>query len=413
MWDRLTNEDRSRICNDLIDIALKRRLSTEEIVMLAKGLANSSSLRGTYVSTSPTFDFCSTGGGNSLTTILPPYLAASQGIILPQLSVPGEIAGAIDTLGAIQGFEYMLSSSRISEVLDKCNIAFFLNTEEFAPADLFLFKLRVNRKAKNSVDLVMASLLSKKISVGVNNFLVDVRVGPNGNFGKTVLEAKTNCKKLGEASKMLGIGCNCLMTNHFVSPMPLFGRLESLSVLLAVANNEPLDEWTCQHVKMCIEIAAYGVIALSGRDLTTTIAEIKNSIKSGELKNRLSLLLSSQGSSMENLELSVKELKRANTFKVNSRTSGYIQGMDYALIRDIFREAYERSCGETTFCSPIGMRFFFREGDFVHEGSTLIEVRIDENLVRLPRESFGKIINLGNEKPKIDKRGTYGVIENG
>ena len=411
-WNKLSEADRNQVCNSIVDIAFKRRLSIAEISQLSESLAQSGSSSAMHFDTSPLFDFSSTGGGNSLTTILPPFLAASQGLFLPQLSVPGEVAGAIDTLGLIPDFKINLASFQIEEALRASHLAFSLNSEDLAPADLHLFNVRISRNAKKLEDLVIASLLSKKIATGVNNFLLDVRVGPNGNFGGTVQEAEANCNKLLKVSKKIGIHCTCVMTNHNVAPMPVFGRLESLSVLLSAANNEHLDQWTQHHVETCIEVAAYGVSALSGEDMLKTKIRIEKSIESGELRNEVGLSLSSQGSSMESLESTLARMKKEYRFRIRVNSRGFVREIKYTKIRDLFRETYEKECGEYLFCSPIGLKFLFREGDMVKKGDTILEVRMDQAQARKVANESKNLVSFGRMKGSIDTTRIYGAVRN-
>ena len=67
-------------------------------------------------------DIASTGGAGSLTTLLCPFLIATQGIYTPQVSVHGSIAGAIDTLGIIPGYNFELSYKEMENSLRESKI---------------------------------------------------------------------------------------------------------------------------------------------------------------------------------------------------------------------------------------------------------------------------------------------------
>lgn len=410
-WRNIPEIDRQKYCEGIIQIASKRPLSIGEIGILSRALASSGRTQTTARSIKPVLDICSTGGGNSLTTLLSPYLAATQNISLLQLSVPGEIAGGIDTIGTIPEFRFRLTPNQIQEAIAKCGIAFSLNSDELAPADLYLFKKRETMGAKTLPDLIIASLLSKKLATGVEHFVVDVRVGPHGNFGHTMSEAKSNCEKIVSVAKSLRMECVCVMTNCTISPMPYFGRLENLEILNTIAGNEQLDEWTNEHLKTCVEIAALGVSIIEGSSFQGAVADIECSLEEGKLMELIKVSLLAQGSSLAKMRGAIKESNEAKTLLVKAYTPGYMIGVDYPMLRKIFRMAYNQFPQGDRFKSPIGLKLMAKEGGYMEKGSTLMRVRVSNRF-------HSRLINItkdmaivGDFMPRMDTERIYGVIK--
>lgn len=401
-WKDLTEEDKVNACNKIIEISKKRDISFDNIRELAVNLAKSGSIWQWPKEINPIIDICSTGGAGSLTTLLCPYFISSQNIFSLQVSVPGSIAGAIDTLGSIPDFKFRLTHKEMESALKNSSIGFSLNTPDLAPADLFLFNLRKEQGAKELPDLAIASLLSKKVCSGVRNVIVDVRVGPTGNFGRSPAEAERNSQKFVAISKSLGIKCTCVLTNNSSAPIPRYGRLESLSLLWSLANRKPLDPWTNEHIKTCIEIAAYVISDLKHIKYEEAVQSIEEAINHGLILNKLSTNLNSQGSSIRRIEQILKIMDSQKKYMFASMSDGYITEISAHEIRDICMEVYNRNnCHQNRFISPVGFSFFVREGMHVNKGDILMEIRIPPEGLSHYMDNINNIITIQSVKSPV------------
>jgi thymidine phosphorylase len=411
-WKDITEEDKVNTCNKIINISKKRELCADEIKELAVNLAKSGSMWQWPKEFNPIIDICSTGGAGSLTTLLCPYFISGQNIFAPQVSVPGSIAGAIDTLGSIPDFKFQLTRKEMESALRSSKIGFTLNTSDLAPADLFLFNLRKKQGAKELADLAIASLLSKKVCSGVGNVIVDVRVGPTGNFGSSPAEAEQNSKKFAAVGESLGIKCTCILTNNSNAPIPRYGRLENVSILWSLANRKPLDTWTNEHIKTCIEIAAYGISDLKHIEYEQAIQSIEDSINRGLILNKLAMNLKSQGSSIRSIETILEKMDSQKIYMFTSMSEGYIKKINAHKIRDICEEVYDRNnCNQKGFISPIGFSFFVREGMHINKGDILMGIRIPpEGLIHYTNK-INSIINIQSDSFPVFKERIYKVIK--
>lgn len=401
-WKEMSEEDKVNTCNKIIDISKNGDLSIDNIKELAINLAKSGSIWQWPKEINPIIDICSTGGAGSLTTLLCPYLISSQDIFAPQVSVPGSIAGAIDTLGTLPDFKFQLTRKEMESALKSSGLGFTLNTSDLAPADLFLFNLRKERGAKELSDLAIASLLSKKISSGVENVVVDVRVGPTGNFGDCPAEAERNSKKFVAVGESLGIKCTCILTNNSNAPIPRYGRLENLSILCSFVNKIPLDAWTNEHIKTCVEIAAYGISDLKHIEYGEAIQSIKDAINHGLILNKLTVNLKSQGSSIRSIETQLKKMDSQKKYIFSSTSDGYIRKINAHEIRDVCMKVYNRNnCNQKRFISPIGFSFLVREGTHVNKGDILMEIRLPPEGLGSYMKNINNIINIQFERSPV------------
>jgi pyrimidine-nucleoside phosphorylase len=409
-WSELSKSAKDECCNAIIDIATRRRLSIDEIYQLALGLAMTGKIWKWNFEYFPILDICSTGGPASLSTLLSPLMAATQGVLLAQLSVPGEIAGAIDTLGIIPEFKYKQTYNSIKAILLESNIAFALNSKELAPGDLHLFNLRSTRRAKDIPDLVIASLLSKKISTGVNNSIIDIRVGPHGNFGKSYGEARGNCEKLVLVCRSLGMNCRCVLTNHFVSPMPYYGRAESLKALFEIITGKISSEWLLQHLNTCAEIAAVAVALVKKSSLEGERLALRRSLKKGKVRDILIRNLEAQGSSLKNLKMIINEANATNRMVMRTQVDGYFVGIDYGALQTLMKENAWDSESESRAKSLVGLKLLIREGIQVRKGVNMLEIRGNPEILSKYTKIIEKIGVIIANKPEDEERPTYEVI---
>jgi pyrimidine-nucleoside phosphorylase len=173
-----------------------REVSSLTEVMIRSGeLVDLSSIPGIKV------DKHSTGGVGDKTSLISAPLAASAGVIVPMISGRGlgHTGGTLDKLEAIPGFRTDLTIDEFREQLKVHGLAFIGQTPEVAPADGKLYSLRDATATVESIPLIASSIMSKKLAVGLDAIVLDVKVG-NGAFMKKQVDARRL------AQMMVGIG---------------------------------------------------------------------------------------------------------------------------------------------------------------------------------------------------------------
>lgn len=173
-----------------------REVSSLTDVMIRSGqVLDLSSIPGVKV------DKHSTGGVGDKTSLVSAPIAAAAGVVVPMISgrALGHTGGTLDKLESIPGFRTSLSISEFTEQLQKHKLAFIGQTGEIAPADGKLYSLRDATSTVESIPLIASSIMSKKLAVGLDALVLDVKVG-NGAFMKKQVEARRL------AQMMVGIG---------------------------------------------------------------------------------------------------------------------------------------------------------------------------------------------------------------
>jgi pyrimidine-nucleoside phosphorylase/thymidine phosphorylase len=143
----------------------------------------------------------STGGVGDKTSLIAAPLAAAAGVVVPMISgrALGHTGGTLDKLEAIPGFRTNLTIEEFKAQLVQHKLAFIGQTAQIAPADGRFYSLRDATATIESIPLIASSIMSKKLAVGLDALVLDVKVGA-GAFMKRQVDARRL------AQMMVGIG---------------------------------------------------------------------------------------------------------------------------------------------------------------------------------------------------------------
>ena len=162
----------------------------------------------------PVLDKHSTGGvGDNVSLVLAPALAAC-GAYVPMISGRGlgHTGGTLDKLEAIPGYRTALSEEELAEVVKSVGCAIIGAGEGIAPADKRLYAIRDVTATVESVDLITASILSKKLAAGLEGLVLDVKTG-NGAFLTEPEQAASLARSLVSGANGAGCKTSALLTD--------------------------------------------------------------------------------------------------------------------------------------------------------------------------------------------------------
>lgn len=326
----------------------------------------------------PVVDLASTGGPGSLSTLLVPLELRRLGGRVVKLGVPGRPAGGVDALGTVPGYSIRLDEEAVARTVERCGYAHFLADERFAPMDAALFAYRREQGAVAVPPLAAASLLSKKIAVGLQVVGLDVRVGPHGNFGATLNEARENAHVFCEAAALVGIRAVAFLFECSGAEQPWVGRGEALAavdaVLRCVAEND-----LAVHAARCFEMA--GAVAREA-GFPDSVADLSE----GADQSRLAIFeanLVAQGASLAAFRKRTAEIAGATRHAVRAEADGVVT-VDMAALRDALVDAQRQAemapgAPSKAFADPAGVVLRQRRGDPARAGDVLAHVRLGDS----------------------------------
>ncbi len=188
-------------------------LALEERVALTKAMMHSGEVLR-WELPGPALDKHSTGGvGDNVSLILAPAVAAAGGYV-PMISGRGlgHTGGTLDKLEAIPGYDAKPDIGRLRRVVRAAGCAIIGQTQALAPADKILYAIRDVTATVESIDLITASILSKKLAAGLDGLVLDVKWG-TGAFMASLAGAHGLAESLVGVANGAGLATTALLTD--------------------------------------------------------------------------------------------------------------------------------------------------------------------------------------------------------
>jgi pyrimidine-nucleoside phosphorylase len=331
----------------------------------------------------------STGGVGDKTSLIASPLAAAAGVIVPMISgrALGHTGGTLDKLESIPGFRTNLNLDEFRAQLAEHGIAFIGQTPEVAPADGRFYALRDATATVESIPLIASSIMSKKLAVGLDALILDVKVG-SGGFMKRQVDARRL------AQMMVGIGrradkhVQALITD-MNQPLgyAIGNALEVMEVSQTLQNAGPADL-----TRLSLELAARMIFL--GK-LTATLDEARElaqkKLLDGSGYRKLKEVIAAQGGNPQVLDRFELLPNATGVREISSPRAGYISAIDAEYIgqassmigagRDTKEDSIdpavgvilEVKVGQKVDAGGVLCRLYYTREDNVDEAAQLVE----------------------------------------
>jgi thymidine phosphorylase len=295
-----------------------------EVAALTKAMAESGR-RLTWKLPGPVVDKHSTGGvGDKVSLMLAPAVAACGGYV-PMLSgrALGHTGGTLDKLDSIPGYNSRPGLALFRKTVTEAGCAIIGQTEDLAPADRRFYALRDVTATVESLPLITASILSKKLAVGLDGLVSDVKVG-SGAFLPSTSAAKALAESLASVARGAGLKSRAVLTDMNQVLGTTAGNalevMEAIDYLTGKRREPRLDEVTRT---LAVEMLKLGGIAgAAGR--------VNRAIESGAAAERFARMVKSLGGPGDVLERPGKYLPKAPVIRPAKLGKGVVTYMDVA-----------------------------------------------------------------------------------
>ncbi len=271
-------------------------MSFEESGRLTLGMANSGSVIDWTADAfdGPVVDKHSTGGvGDKVSFLLAP-IAAACGCYVPMISGRGlgHTGGTVDKIECIPGYQSMPDFELFRKVVKSVGCAVIGQTSEFAPADKRLYAIRDVTATVDSVPLITASILAKKIAGGLDGLVMDVKVG-SGAFMPTVERATELAKSIIGTAAVAGLKTHAILTDMNEVLGDTAGNaveiVESIRYLKDEYRESRLDQVT---LSLCSEML---VLAGVESDRDTAMRRVGEAVSSGRAAEKFDQMVAGLG----------------------------------------------------------------------------------------------------------------------
>jgi pyrimidine-nucleoside phosphorylase len=358
----------------LLMAILLRGMNPEETAYLTDAMVRSG-VRVTYPGLDGTpVDKHSTGGVGDKTSLVLAPLAAACGAYVPMMSGRGlgHTGGTLDKLEAIPGFRTALSLDELKAAVRSIGCALIGQTSQIAPADRKLYALRDVTATVESIPLICASILSKKIAEGIGGLVLDVKTGA-GAFMKTP-EAS---RELAEALVAIG-EANGVRTEALISRMdaPL-GRAvgnasEVIESIETLKGNGPAD---LERLSVLLAARMLIVAGISG-DERDAESRVRAAIASGTGVEKLRQIIENQGGDPRVIDDYGRLPSAPDQAVIPAERSGYVAALDAGLVgRAAVALGVGRGRLEDVIDHGVGIDVAGPPGTAVQGGDAVFEIR--------------------------------------
>ena len=381
---------------------LFRGMSEEEVINLTDLMEHSgdtldlSNLKGVKV------DKHSTGGvGDKTSLVLGPMVAAC-GATLAKLSGRGlgHTGGTLDKLESIPGLRIALSEKEFEEQVNRIGIAIAGQTQSLVPADKKMYALRDVTGTVESIPLIAASVMSKKLAAGTDAILLDVTLG-NGAFMKDIDQARTLAKLMVKIGNGLNRDTRAVLSN-MNEPLGLAvgNALEVKEAIAALHGQGPEDLMELCYIAGGVML----VQAKVAKDEVEGKKMLEKVIRDGSAFTKFLEMVQAQGGDVEYILHPEKFEVAKNIVPIYAKNRGYVKNID-AL--EIGLSSMTLGGGRETLDDVIdmaaGIMLNKKVGDKVDEGDVLCYLHSNKNVTLINRVAKEVLAAFEISEEKVEK----------
>jgi len=351
-----------------------RGLNTDETTALTLAMRDSGDVLTFPKDKRPLVDKHSTGGiGDKVSLPLAPLLAC-LGSRVPMISGRGLgiTSGTLDKLDSIPGYKTLLPAAQITKLVQKVGCVICGQTDTMVPADKKIYALRDVSGTVPSIQLITASILSKKLAESLGALILDVKFGC-----AAFMQTKADARKLAQAMVALGNQCGTNTRAILTDMNTPLGRaagnwLEVKESVECLEGKGPLDL-----LELVIDSAAHLLVQTrKAKSLEVARNLVVECLNSGEPRQKWDEMIVAQGADLKAFN---RKLTHDSTAKVvaevKSGKAGYVSKCDARIVGEVIRDiGGGRLTKESTINFDVGVDQIAKPGERVEKSGVLCRV---------------------------------------
>jgi pyrimidine-nucleoside phosphorylase len=376
---------------------LLRGMSPDETAWLTDAMVHSGMTVDLSAIPGVKVDKHSTGGVGDKTSLILAPVAAACGVPVPMMSGRGlgHTGGTLDKLEAIPGFRVNLSIDEMTAALRRTGVAMLGQTAQIAPADKKLYAMRDVTGTVESIPLISASIMSKKIAEGIDALVLDVKTG-SGAFMKTPAASRQLAESLVSIGNASGVRTEAIITAMDAPLGRAVGNaLEVIECIEVLKGGGPAD---------LIEVsealtARMLVLGRVSATLPEALMRVRAAIASGDGLDRLRRIIENQGGDPRVVDDSRLMPAAPERHVVRAPRAGYVTALDAGLVgRASVLLGAGRERVDDTVDPAVGIVVDAKPGASVQAGDALL------TLLWRDRARFESALHLAERAAAIGER---------
>lgn len=374
-------------------------MSDRETAVLTNAVAHSGEMIDLSEIEGIKVDKHSTGGVGDKTTLIIGPIVATYGVKVAKMSGRGlgHTGGTIDKMESIPNMKTAISREEFINIVNRIGVSVIGQSGNLAPADKKLYALRDVTATVDSIPLIAASIMSKKLAAGNDCILLDVKTG-SGAFMKTLEDSILLAEKMVAIGEHAGKRTVALITDMDKPLGNAIGNsLEIIEVIKTLQGNGPEDL-----TEVCIELAGNMLYLAEKGDMDTCKNMAKEAIKNGKAFTKLIDMVEAQGGDINVIKDISLFRKAPYEYKVRASKEGYVTHIDTEQcgIASVALGA-GRQTKESEIDYSAGIILNNKIGDYVKSDDVLATLYASkEELFNEAAKMLEEAYTISGEKPK-------------
>ena len=343
----------------------------------------------------------STGGvGDKVSIALAP-LAAACGVVVPKMSGRGlgHTGGTLDKLESIPGYRIDLSVAEFKQVLQRVGTSIVGQTATLVPADRALYALRDVTGTVESIPLISASIMSKKLAEGTSALVLDVKCG-NGAFMKNLESARALAASMVATGARAGVRTEAFITRMDAPLGRAVGNSVEIAECIAILQGAGPPDLTA----LVVALASRMTVLAKLNDESGAEAAVRRVIDSGAALDTLRKMIEQQGGDARVVDDTGRLPSASARAAVVAERSGYVSALDAGLIG---RAAAALGAGREEIGQPVdhaaGILIAGRPGEQVRAGDAVLQLLYNDHRRLEGAQALARAsVQIGDEPPALE-----------